>query len=173
MNISFKLVDENSKAPLISSAGAAAFDLFAREINYTESFISVKTGTIFEIPKGYVGLLFPRSSVSKKGLWLANSVGVIDSDFRGEVEARFYSFKYYVQNMNEFYKDLFEKYPHIFDYVDPLEDNIDEVDVQQDFELNEKCCQIMFIELPQISLVQTDILSETDRGTGGFGSTGK
>ena len=49
----------------------------------------VHTGIAVEIPKGYVGLLFPRSSVYKTGLELANSVGVIDSGYRGEIRAVF------------------------------------------------------------------------------------
>lgn len=89
VDIKYKLL-EGGVAPIKATTDAAGFDLSVREVVYTQTYTAYKTGVQVEIPQGYVGLLFPRSSVSKTGYALANSVGVIDSDFRGEIEARFY-----------------------------------------------------------------------------------
>ena len=64
-------------------------DLVAVSKRVTEKFVEYGTGLSFEIPLGYVGLIFPRSSVSNKDLVLANSVGVVDSGYRGEFLVRF------------------------------------------------------------------------------------
>lgn len=78
-----------SKAHLID----AGYDLTAVSILSSDAFpyIEYGTGLSIEIPIGYVGLLFPRSSISNKKLSLANSVGVIDPGYRGEVKVRMYA----------------------------------------------------------------------------------
>jgi dUTP pyrophosphatase len=86
--------------------------------------------------------LFPRSSNSKKDLLLTNSVGVIDSGYRGEVELRF--------------KPIFNN----------KSENISTYDV------GDRVGQIMILPYPKIQFVETDKLSESERGDGGFGSTG-
>lgn len=74
--------------PTRATDGSAGYDLSTvEEISLMSSESLVRFGWSFEIPPGYVGLLFMRSSYAKKGLSLANAVGVIDSDFRGEVKA--------------------------------------------------------------------------------------
>lgn len=67
----------------------AGADLVAKENTwlYNGERKLVKTGVAVEIPKGYVGLLIPRSSLSKLGITMTNSIGVIDSDYRGELMA--------------------------------------------------------------------------------------
>jgi dUTP pyrophosphatase len=62
-------------------------------------YVEFGTGLAFEIPEGHVGLLFPRSSVTDKGIFLGNSVGVIDSNYRGEVKFRFYISDKYLHGM--------------------------------------------------------------------------
>lgn len=90
-----KLVDK-AVVPEYATPGAAGMDLVATSVDYKVSdtydeiqYVEYGTGLALEIPEGYVGLLFPRSSVSNTDLMLANSVGVIDSDYRGEVKLRF------------------------------------------------------------------------------------
>lgn len=79
------------------SEGAAGFDLWATTMapaTQTEDgrwLWTYGTGLAFEIPSGVVGVLTPRSSITKTGAQLGNSVGVIDSDFRGEVLLKFYT----------------------------------------------------------------------------------
>jgi len=94
-----KIERRHSKAviPKHETAGAAGLDLTAvtkeEELYYT----SYDTGIAVAIPEGYVGLVFPRSSISKlPGISLANAVGVIDSDYRGTIQLRFRGNRYEV-----------------------------------------------------------------------------
>lgn len=91
LNVRVKKLHPDAVVPHYASIGAAAFDLTAVSWRYDEEyeFIEYAIGLAFEIPHGYVGLVFPRSSISKTGLSLANSVGVIDSDYRGDILCRF------------------------------------------------------------------------------------
>lgn len=93
MKIRFKKLSEHAVMPAYSKQGDAGLDLTAIWENTTEEsgfgYIEYGTGIAVEIPEGFVGLLFPRSSVSQTGLILANSVGVVDSGYRGEIKLRF------------------------------------------------------------------------------------
>jgi len=89
MKVKIKKLVENAVIPAYSKPGDAGMDLTCTEIELTQDYIAYKTGLAFEIPEGYVGLLFPRSSNSKKDLLLSNSVGVLDSGYRGQVEFRY------------------------------------------------------------------------------------
>jgi dUTP pyrophosphatase len=86
-----KLEHPEAKIPERTTDGAAGFDLVAvsERIDLTDRYIEYSFGLSMAIPEGHVGLIFPRSSVSKKDITLANAVGVIDSDYRGVVTARF------------------------------------------------------------------------------------
>lgn len=87
MIIRYKKVHEDAKDPVRGSEWAAGWDLTCCDIDWDEEakVLVYHTGLAFEIPRGHVGLLFPRSSVYKKTLLLTNSVGVLDADYRGEV----------------------------------------------------------------------------------------
>jgi dUTP pyrophosphatase len=139
INIKIKKLKENAVIPTYSKNGDAGMDLTATEILSEDlDTITYGTGLAFEIPKGYVGLVFPRSSIRKYELQLSNSVGVIDSGYRGEVQATF----------NKIHNKL------------------------ENYEVGDRVAQIMIIPYPQIKFIETQELSDTDRGTGGFGSTG-
>jgi len=82
----FQKLHPSAKLPQLATDGAAGYDLTAVSVEATsDGRIKIKFGIATAIPKGYVGLLFPRSSISKRNLMQANSVGVIDSDYRGEI----------------------------------------------------------------------------------------
>lgn len=131
------------------------------------------TGLAFEIPEGYVGLVFPRSSNHKKGVILTNCVGVIDSGYRGEV-----SFKF---------RPLYEKAHSIAseEYKAYLKESHPDFDETQEFVLLEypgnnttfkvgdRIGQIIIMPYPQIEFEEVDELSETERGEQGYGSSGK
>lgn len=90
MEIKFKRLSEDAILPIRAHKGDAGIDLTAtritQELNECGQLILVyHTDLAIEIPEGYVGLLFPRSSVAKKSLMVTNSVGVIDSGYRGEI----------------------------------------------------------------------------------------
>lgn len=144
LKINIKKMHPDAIIPKYAKDGDAGLDLVATTMNVIREHstgISDKvvygTGLAFEIPKGYVGLLFPRSSVSKKHLTLANSVGVLDSGYRGEVS---FVFK----------KDGWNQY-----------------------DVGDRIGQIIIIPHPEVEFKEVDELSETERGEGGFGSTGK
>ena len=87
MQIKFKKLHPDAVAPKQGTPGSAGFDLtVCRPVEQiSPAHIRCWSGIAVEIPKGHVGLLFPRSSICKKGLLLTNAVGVIDSDYRGEL----------------------------------------------------------------------------------------
>lgn len=94
MKIKFKKLSEQAVAPKIATKGDAGADLTATSIHYgLNGIITYGTGIAVEIPEGHVGLLFSRSSIYKKQLILSNSVGVIDSGYRGEVKFKFWGDK--------------------------------------------------------------------------------
>lgn len=93
MEVKFKRISDKAIMPIRAHKGDAGVDVTATqittEINECGQVVIVyHTGLAIEIPEGYVGLLFPRSSISNKSLSLTNSVGVIDSTYRGELMAK-------------------------------------------------------------------------------------
>ena len=89
MKVKIKKLSENAVVPTYAKSGDAGMDLTATSMNKTEDYIEYGTGLSFELPEGFVGLVYPRSSLSKKDLLLTNSVGVLDSGYRGELRLRF------------------------------------------------------------------------------------
>jgi dUTP pyrophosphatase len=147
MKVKIKKLNSTAVIPSYAKEGDAGLDLTAVSMDITKDYVEYGTGLAIEIPEGYVGLIFPRSSVSKKDLILANSVGVIDSGYRGEVKIRFKQVtNYCVSN----FKYNFLKY-----------------------DINEKVAQLIILPVPYITFVEAEELSDTSRGEGGFGSTGK
>lgn len=88
MKIYFKKLSELAKAPYRAHDHDAGLDLFSVSLNKEDGFWEYGTGISISIPQGFVGLLFPRSSISKTNHFLRNSVGVIDSGYTGEVKIR-------------------------------------------------------------------------------------
>jgi dUTP pyrophosphatase len=135
-----KLVPE-AVVPSYSKIGDAGMDLtITREIENTTFSVSYGFGIAMEIPKGYVGLVFPRSSVRNTDLILSNCVGVIDSGYRGEI-------------MATFKKTI----------------GLDSIK----YKVGERGAQIIILPYPTIYMTEVPELSDTERGSGGFGSTGK
>ena len=144
MKVRIKKINETAVIPTYAKAGDAGMDLVATEIiNETIDSITFGTGIALEIPEGFVGLVFPRSSIRKTNLILSNSVGVIDSGYRGELQATFKKMQGVVSN------NLIE------------------------YKVGDRIAQIMIIPHPSIEFEEADELSDTERGEGGFGSTGK
>jgi len=137
MKVKVRKLHEDAKTPQYAKDGDAGMDLVALTENWCDQYVEFGTGLAFEIPEGYVGLLFPRSSISKKDMVLANSVGVIDSGYRGEV-----SFRFKLTGMQELYK------------------------------VGDRIGQIVIMPFPKIEFEIAESLSSTERGAGGYGSTG-
>ena len=92
--LKFKKLSEKAAMPIRATEGSAGYDLTSTHVTTEVSecgqlVLVYHTDIAIEIPEGYVALLFPRSSISKKSVRLSNSVGVIDSDYRGEVMGKF------------------------------------------------------------------------------------
>lgn len=138
MEIKIKKLSPKAEIPQYAHIGDAALDVKAVSRNITDKYVEYSTGLSFEIPQGYVMLIFPRSSVSNKDLSLANCVGVLDSTYRGELKLRFRII----------------------------------LGAQDIYEVGDKVGQILVIPYPVLSFKEVDELSTTDRGGGGFGSTG-
>jgi dUTP pyrophosphatase len=139
--VKVKKLHENAVIPSYSKVGDAGMDLtITKEIENTHFSVSYGFGIAMEIPKGYVGLIFPRSSVRNQDLILSNCVGVIDSGYRGELQATFKK-----TNGLDSYK----------------------------YNTGERGAQIIILPYPTIYMTEVPELSDTERGTGGFGSTGK
>jgi len=92
MNIKIKKLNKEAVIPHKVHDYDACYDLVAISSDTTKkedyAYIEYGTGLAMEIPEGYCGLIFPRSSISKTGCFLANSVGVVDAPYRGEVKIR-------------------------------------------------------------------------------------
>lgn len=144
MQVRIKKLSENAVIPTYAKDGDAGMDLVAtRIINETLDSITYGTDIAMEIPKEFVGLVFPRSSIRKTGLQLSNSVGVVDSGYRGEIQATFKK----IQGVSN--------------------------DTLDNYKVGDRICQIMIIPHPPIEFKEVDELTNTERGEGGFGSTGK
>lgn len=154
-----KLVPE-AVIPTYAKPGDAGMDLIAVSVNDSINYIEYGTGLAIEIPEGYVGLIFPRSSNSKKDLLLCNSVGVIDSGYRGEIKLRYKK----IMNPSEEKTNILQ---NIFTDSSTLIYEIERYDV------GDKVGQIMILPIPFVEFTEVSELSQTDRGDGGFGSTGK
>ena len=146
--------------PTYAKPGDAGMDLIAVSVNDSINYIEYGTGLAIEIPEGYVGLIFPRSSNSKKDLLLCNSVGVIDSGYRGEIKLRYKK----IMNPSEEKTNILQ---NIFTNSSTLIYEIERYDV------GDKIGQIMILPIPFVEFTEVGELSQTDRGDGGFGSTGK
>ena len=171
LELKFKKATFGAKNPKYATDDASCFDLYANHdaiIKPSETVV-VGTGIIFEPPKGYGIMLYPRSGISSKTpLRFANSVGVIDNDYRGEV-------KVILENVKP--KDYKLR-------VVPSYMTVDGEEVMNDYKYGQlpegtivikkgdRIAQAMPIKIDKVKLVQSKILSETERGEGGLGSTG-
>lgn len=140
-DVKIKKLHQNAVIPSYSKEGDAGMDLTITTIISNTTFdITYGFGVAMEIPQGHVGLVFPRSSVRNFDLSLTNAVGVIDSGYRGEIQATFKK----TQGATSFL-----------------------------YGIGERGAQIIIIPYPKIRFIETENLTNTERGDGGFGSTGK
>lgn len=159
MDIKYKKLHKNAVAPIKIYDVDAGFDLTAIWKKENNNYIEYGTGLAFEIPIGYVGYLFSRSSISNKDLILKNAVGVIDASYRGEIIFRF------APLVNNNIKDFLITHGNTPSYQFVW-------DRDNHYNIGDRCGQIIFMELPKIKLLEVEELSETERGSKGYGSTG-
>ena len=141
LKVNIKKLSENAVIPKYAKEGDAGLDFVATKV-INESVYSITYGTdiAVEIPENYVGLVYPRSSIRNTELSLSNSVGVIDSGYRGELQATFRK----IQGEGS------DKY-----------------------NVGDKIFQMIIVPYPSVEFIEVNELTTTERGEGGFGSTGK
>lgn len=88
IKLKIKKLDDRASIPSYAKKGDAGIDLVATTTMSNGYFVEYGTDLAIELPKGYVGYIFPRSSISNTDHYLRNSVGVIDSGYRGEIKVR-------------------------------------------------------------------------------------
>lgn len=92
VKIKIKKLHPDAVLPRYAYEGDAGMDVISIDKKITDKYVEYKTGLALEVPEGHVCLIFPRSSISKKDLMLCNSVGILDSGYRGELVFRFQKF---------------------------------------------------------------------------------
>ena len=141
LQVAIKKLHSNAVIPSYAKPGDAGLDITATSVISNSTFeVTYGTGLAIEIPTDHVGLLFPRSSVRKYDLQLSNSVGVIDSGYRGEIQFTF--------NKTQGFDSM-------------------------KYKIGDRIGQLVILPYPQIQLVEEQQLSDTERGEGGFGSSGQ
>lgn len=140
MKVKFKKLNPIAESPVRGSAAAAGYDLTVTSCRWNSDtqIMEYGTGIAVEIPAGHFGLVCSRSSVCNTGLILSNGSGIIDSDYRGEIKAKFYRHE-----------------------------------IGETYDIGERFLQLIILPLPDIEFEETDQLSTSVRGEGGYGSTGK
>ena len=160
IKVKIKKTHPDAVIPRYAKVGDAGLDLTATSMYYDEyGNICYGTGLAFEIPEGYVGLIFPRSSICKEQLLLSNAVGVIDSGYRGEVS---FKFKPSMALDNR-------------QCVKADEEKLWSIAVRQNdiYKVGDRIGQMIIMPYPSVEFEEVEELSETERGEGGYGSSGK
>ena len=145
MEIKIKKLNENAVIPSYAKQGDACCDVTAIDYEYDlkKELHVYHTGLAFEIPEGYCLKIYPRSSNTETICYLPNSVGILDSGYRGELLGKYKSTRD---------NDKWSPRP---------------------YEIGDRVAQIQVMPYPTMEFVVVNELSETERGTGGFGHTGK
>lgn len=149
MLVRVKKLHKDAIIPKYAKQGDAGLDLTAISETFdTDGNVVYGTGLSIEIPEGYVALLFPRSSNCKKELTLTNSVGVLDSGYRGEIFFKYKPVPYFTQNI------------------------IEKTNEAARYSIGDRIGQMVILPYPQIELIESEELSESERGSSGYGSSG-
>lgn len=144
VKVKVKRLTENADIPSYSRSGDAGLDLTATSVK-SGDFYEYGTGIAVKIPEGYVGLVFPRSSLSKYDLMLCNHVAVIDSNYTGEIKLRF------------------KETVNLSDKPDYMSER---------YKVGDRIGQLIVQKIPEVVFEEVSELEETERGSNGFGSSG-
>ena len=142
LQVKFKKISDNTIVPSRGSLDAACYDVYAHSITSDNGKIVVGLGFKTEIPVGYKAVLVPRSNLTKHHWVMNNSIGIIDSDYRGEWMCVF----------------------------TPIQ--IGSIVPDFPYAVGDRVAQFYLDEVYNIAFLEVTALSDTNRGEGGFGSTG-
>ncbi len=156
MRIKFKKLSEEAVVPTRANVSDAGYDIVAIDDGTVDElgFIQYRTGFSVCADAGYHIEIFPRSSISKYSLALANSIGLVDNGYRGEILVRFKPTMSFVKNAISV--DAYVVYPKI----------------TKVYKKGDKIAQLVIRKTEDADFVEVDNLDESDRNAGGFGSTG-
>lgn len=149
MEVKIKRLSKDAVIPQYAYDDDAGLDLIATSYEYKSDIDChvYGTGLAIEIPKGHVGLIYPRSSNRKTNAYMTNHVGIIDSGYRGEIMV---SFKNRCMTPN---------------------DGVN-ISLSRPYEVGNKIAQLIIIPYPKIHFIEVDELSDSDRKDKNHGSTG-
>lgn len=166
MDVKVRKVLPNAVIPAYQTDGAAGFDLVAAEeaIIYPGQTAKVRTGLAFSVPEGYALLVVPRSGLSfNTKLRIANAPGVVDSDYRGEVCVL-------VDNVSPVLGD--NEWDEGWDVVGGVPHADDDTPTRYRINVGDRIAQGIIVPVKAAAFIVVDELDATERGAGGFGSTG-
>lgn len=153
MKVKIKKLHPDAVIPTYAKVGDAGMDLTAVEVVKSDEYgvVTYKTGLSIEIPRGYVGYIFPRSSIYKSVCRISNSVGVIDSGYRGEIQVKVDLSTQAILEISDEFKEEYET---------------------DKYRKGDRIAQLIIMPIPTVEFEEVEGLSDTERGEGGFGSTG-
>jgi dUTP pyrophosphatase len=144
LKIKLKKLNNSSRVPTKGTPYAACFDAYVNSITFDQKGNAViGLGFSTEIPVGYKGIIVPRSGFSNYKWVMNNNLGKIDSDYRGEWMMK----------------------------IKPISGSLSENPLP--FAVGDRCCQVYFEKVLDAEFEEVESLNDTQRGEGGFGSTGK
>ena len=198
LDVKINFLSKEAELPKYATDGSMGMDMKAVSVEYNEKLdcYLYHTGLAFEIPQNYGMLLFPRSSNRKTDYYLTNSVGVADSDYRGEIifcyKSRISTYeriklitsqiiidgKFVDEKGNTWFSDGIRGFSEIKkkEIFKVTKERIAEMTKKMEFapyKAGDKIGQLVIIPYPKINFHICNELSDTERGDGGFGSTGK
>ena len=147
VELKYQCIHELAVAPYKKHETDAGYDLTCVAITKTRFYDIYHTGLKILIPKGYFGLLPQRSSISSKNQILSNCIGIDDSGYTGEITFRFRRFPI------SWIDRIFRRASY--------------------YQVGDRIGQLVVLKLPYTRLIEVNKMPETDRGEGGYGSTGK
>ena len=166
--LKFKKLDERAVIPNYAHVGDIGLDVTAIDVEYdAEHDVYIyHTGLACEMERGYALLCMPRSSNTKTEGYIPNSPGLVDpATYRGEIQFRY-------KNRDRF--NPWRMFPDKNGVICYSNEQLVEKALElAPYKPGERIGQFVVVQVPEIEVEETDTLSETERGTGGFGSTGK
>lgn len=171
MKVKIKKLHENAVVPKYAKDGDAGMDLTATSVEYNHEHGTIEygIGLAIEIPKGYVGYIFPRSSQKKKSLWLTNHVGVVDSGYRGEIKFAFKPDRKYWCEIQDGCLDIKGEFHYHASQDDEFQNFVTSSEI---YSVGDRVGQLIIMPYPKVEFEESEEISSTDRGSGGFGSSG-
>ena len=185
--VKIKLIHENAKAPFRAHDTDGGWDITAARIERVENTVTVYTGMCVQVPTGYKLTIVPRSNITKHNWEISNSPALIDSAYRGEIILKFKTYVAPIQVME--LEDDPNKEPEMITVPQPVVNGtVDAVNIQREiqpqrqkltyqyepfpYKEGDRVAQCYLEEVIPMVFKTVDELDDTDRGDGGFGSTG-